>query len=156
MPLLTLSDVSLSYGHLPLFEGAGLIIEPGERICLIGRNGSGKSSLLKVLAGDVPPDHGTIWRAPGLKVARLEQEVPGAAPRTVFAEVAAGLGDLGALVAGYHQAATLAATGDAAALTRLGVLQHELEERDGWRLAPSAQRRQIRSRRYATSRSGGG
>src|SRR5512145_1625371 len=133
MPLLTLDRVSLAFGHLPLFEDASLRVEPGERICLIGRNGSGKSSLLKVVSGEIPPDAGTIWRAPGLKVARLEQDVPGAADRSVFDEVADGLGELGALVADYHHAAmTVAETGEG--LDRLGALQQELEKRDGWRL----------------------
>ncbi len=137
MPLLTLDRVSLSFGHLPLFDDASLRIEAGERICLIGRNGTGKSSLLKVIAGDVPPDGGSIWRAPGLRVSRLDQDVPGAADRTVFDEVAAGLGSLGALVAQYHHAAVEVAEAgadSAASLDRLGELQHELEERDGWRL----------------------
>ena len=137
MPLLTLDHVSLSFGHLPLFDDASLRIEAGERICLIGRNGTGKSSLLKVIAGDVPPDGGSIWRAPGLRVSRLDQDVPGAADRTVFDEVAAGLGSLGALVAQYHHAAVEVAEAgadSAASLDRLGELQHELEERDGWRL----------------------
>ncbi len=77
MSLLTLDHVSLAFGHLPLVENADLRIEPGERICLIGRNGTGKSSLLRVIAGEMPPDGGTIWRAPGLRTARLDQEVPG-------------------------------------------------------------------------------
>ena len=67
VPLLTLDQVSLAFGHLPLFEEAELRVEPGERIALIGRNGSGKSSLLKIVAGDMPPDGGTIWRSPGLR-----------------------------------------------------------------------------------------
>jgi ATP-binding cassette subfamily F protein uup len=125
--------VSLSFGHLPLFADASLRIDTGERICLIGRNGAGKSSLLKVIAGEVPADGGAIWRAPGLRVSRLDQDVPLLGERTVFDEVAAGLGELGALVAQYHRAATdVAATGGG--LERLGALQHELEERDGWRL----------------------
>ncbi len=136
MPLITLDAVSLAFGHLPLFQGAELRIEAGERIALIGRNGTGKSSLLKVLAGDIAPDAGTIWRSPGVRVARLEQDVPGSGGRTVFDEVASGLGELGTLVANYHHAAVCVAENaeDSAALARLGDAQHELEERDGWRL----------------------
>ena len=91
MPLLTVDGLSLAYGHLPLFERADLRIEPGERVALIGRNGSGKSTLLKVVSGEAPADAGTIWRSPGLRVARLDQDVPAAAPRTVFEEVSEGL-----------------------------------------------------------------
>ncbi len=146
MPVLTLDRVSLAFGHLPLFEAVSLRVEPGERICLIGRNGSGKSSLLRVMSGETRPDDGTLWRQPGLRVARLDQEVAtlsGAlaredrdtAPRSVFDEVARGLGSLGDLVAAYHHAATdVAERGDPDALVRLGDLQHQLEERDGWRL----------------------
>jgi ATP-binding cassette subfamily F protein uup len=135
-PLISLDSVALAFGHLPLLEGASLLVEPGERIALIGRNGAGKSSLLKVLSGEVPPDAGTIWRAPGIRIARLDQDVPGEGARSVFDEVAAGLGELGSLVADYHHAAmqVAEAAGDAAALERLGALQHTLEEQDGWRL----------------------
>ena len=91
MPLLTLDRISLAYGHVPLLERADLRIEPGERVALIGRNGSGKSSLLKIVAGEVPPDAGTVWRTPGLRVARLAQEASDLGSRTVRAEVAAGL-----------------------------------------------------------------
>ena len=94
MPLLTLDAVSLAFGHLPLFEAASLQVDAGERIALIGRNGSGKSSLLKVVAGDVPPDGGSIWRAPGLRVSRLDQDVPLTGTRSVHDEVAAGLSDV--------------------------------------------------------------
>ncbi len=135
MPLLSLQKIGLAFGHLPLFEEADLQIEPGERIALIGRNGAGKSSLLRVLSGDQPPDSGTIWREPGLRVSRLDQDVPAAGDGTVFAEVASGLGELGSLVSEYHQAALrVSETHDAADMERLGELQHRLEERDGWRL----------------------
>jgi ATP-binding cassette subfamily F protein uup len=133
MSLLALQNLSFAFGHLPLVDGASLRIEAGERICLIGRNGTGKSSLLRVISGELPPDRGAVWRVPGLRVARLEQDVPGEGDRTVFDEVADGLGELGALVAAYHHAAMAAAAGPAA-LERLGELQHQLEERDGWRL----------------------
>jgi ATP-binding cassette subfamily F protein uup len=141
LPLLTITDLGLAFGHVPLFENAQLQIEAGERIALIGRNGSGKSSLLKVISGEVPADSGTVWRAPGVRVARLDQDVPLVGNRTVFEEISDGLGELGALVAAYHQAALVVAetaAGDTIAhergLERLGALQHELELRDGWRL----------------------
>ena len=133
MPILTLDNVSLAYGYLPLFEDADLRIDAGERIALIGRNGSGKSSLLRLVSGEQPPDAGTIWRAPGSRTARLDQDVQGASDRTVFDEVSAGLGELGALVADYHHAA-MEATAGGRELERLGELQQELEKRDGWRL----------------------
>jgi len=133
VPLLTLDSVSLAFGYLPLFERASLQIDAGERVCLIGRNGTGKSSLLKVVSGEIPPDSGSVWRSPGLRVSRLDQDVPGAAQRTVFDEVSAGLGELGDLVTRYHHAAMHAAeTPDG--LERIGALQQQLEERDGWRL----------------------
>jgi ATP-binding cassette subfamily F protein uup len=138
LPLLTLDSVALAFGHLPLFEQASLRLDPGERLALIGRNGSGKSSLLKVISGEVPPDGGTVWRAPGVRVARLDQDVPLVGTRTVFDEIAAGLGELGALVADYHHTAMRVGetAGDAhdRAMERLGSLQQQLEERDGWRL----------------------
>ena len=140
MPLLTLDSTALAFGHLPLFEHASLQIDPGERIALIGRNGSGKSSLLKVVSGEVMPDAGAVWRAPGVRIARLDQDVPLVGTRSVFDEVADGLGELGQLVADYHHAAVAVAetpVGSSAhdkALARLGTLQGQLEERDGWSL----------------------
>jgi len=130
---------------MPLFENASLRVEPGERICLIGRNGSGKSTLLKLIAGEIPADGGSVWRAPRLRISRLEQDLPDthhepASPKPrsgkggTFDEVADGLGELGAIVAAYHHAAMDVAEGHAEALARLGALQQDLEERDGWRL----------------------
>jgi ATP-binding cassette subfamily F protein uup len=87
--------ISLAFGHLPLLEDAELRIAAGERAALIGRNGTGKSTLLKVLSGELPPDRGVVWREPGLRIARLDQEVLGQFDdRTVYQEIARGLGPL--------------------------------------------------------------
>jgi len=133
MPLVTLDQVSVAYGHLPLLDSVSLQIEPGERLAVVGRNGTGKSTLLQVLAGTLPPDSGRMWRQPSLRVSRLVQDVPLSANRPVFDVVAEGLGDLQLLVTDYHHAAAAASDGDPASLERLGRLQHELEERNGWR-----------------------
>jgi ABC transport system ATP-binding/permease protein len=133
--LLVLDHVTLAFGHLPLLDDAGLQVDARERIAVIGRNGSGKSSLLKIIAGQQPPDAGTVWRQPGVVVARLDQDVAVDDERPVFDMVAEGLGDLSDLVTAYHHAAVaLADDASDARLARLGRLHHELEERDGWRL----------------------
>ena len=80
----------MAYGHLPLLEDARMQIDVGERVAVIGRNGTGKSTLLKIIGGDVPPDAGTVWRGPGVRIARLEQDVPLSANRPVFDVVAEG------------------------------------------------------------------
>ena len=74
-PLLTLKNVSLSYGHVPLLDGVDLALEAGERVCLVGRNGTGKSSLLRLIYGETVADDGEVWRRDGLRLARLEQDV---------------------------------------------------------------------------------
>jgi ATP-binding cassette subfamily F protein uup len=91
MPLLTLENVSHAYGYLPLLENVQLRVEAGERLALIGRNGTGKSTLLSIISGELPPDRGSVWRAPGTRVARLVQDVPLESDRTVREEVTTGL-----------------------------------------------------------------
>ena len=86
----TLDQVSIAFGHLPLLDEAALQIEPRERVAVIGRNGTGKSTLLKIISGELPADSGTVWRQPGLRIARLEQDVPLSANRSVFDVVAEG------------------------------------------------------------------
>ncbi len=75
MPLLTLDHISAAFGHVPLLDDASLQIDAGERIAVVGRNGTGKSTLLKIIAADIEPDAGAIWRGPGVKVSRLPQDV---------------------------------------------------------------------------------
>jgi ATP-binding cassette subfamily F protein uup len=134
MPLVTLDHLSHAFGHLPLLDDVSLQIDAGERLALIGRNGTGKSTLLQIVSGEIVPDRGTVWRAPATRVARLVQDVPLDTHDSVFDVVAEGLGGLSALVAAYHHASLEVAHGSQAALERMGRLQHELEERDGWRL----------------------
>jgi ABC transport system ATP-binding/permease protein len=90
VPLVWLDMLSITYGHQPLLDDVALRIEPRERIAVIGRNGTGKSTLLKIISGEVPPDAGAVWRQPGVRIARLEQDVPLAANRPVFDVVADG------------------------------------------------------------------
>ena len=135
MPLVTLDHVSIAYGHLPLLDDASLQVEPRERICVIGSNGTGKSTLLRIASGEQAPDTGSVWRQPGLRIGRLVQDAPLLDSRSVFDVVSEGLGNLGDLVAAYHHAAVdVAERGSDNSLEVLGRLQHELEERDGWRL----------------------
>ena len=135
MPLVALEQVSIAYGHLPLLDNAILRLEPDERVCVIGRNGTGKSTLLKILAGSVSPDRGVVRREPGVRTAMLVQDVPLSSDRPVFDVVAEGLGEFSELVAAYHHAAVEVAAHPAPALLdTLGRLQQTLEERDGWRL----------------------
>ena len=102
MPLITFNAVDYSVGGPLLLEQVDLAIEPGERIALIGRNGAGKSTLMKLISGDIKPDDGDIRLESGVRIARLEQEVPIGASGSVFDVVAEGLGDAGALLARYH------------------------------------------------------
>src|SRR5580700_6448823 len=135
MPLVSLDRISLAFGHSPLLDNISFQLEPRERVCVIGRNGTGKSTLLRILSGDQPPDTGSVWMEPGLRRARLEQDVPLSADRPVFDVVAEGLGGISDLVAAYHHTAVLvAADATPALLDELGRLQHELEEQDGWRI----------------------
>jgi ATP-binding cassette subfamily F protein uup len=85
-----LDRVTIAFGHLPLLDEASLQIEAGERVSLIGRNGAGKSTLLKIVSGDLEPDRGSVWWQPGLRIARLEQDVPLSSERSVFEVVADG------------------------------------------------------------------
>src|SRR6185295_13027423 len=101
-----------------------LQIEPRERVCVIGRNGTGKSTLLQIISGDRAPESGSVWRQHGLRLGRLVQDAPLLDDRPVFDVVSEGLGNLGELVAAYHHAAvTVAEQGTEASLETLGRLQ---------------------------------
>ncbi|HMM57770.1 MAG: ATP-binding cassette domain-containing protein [Xanthomonadales bacterium PRO7] len=128
MPLLQLQRVDYSVGGPLLLEHVDLTIEAGERVCVVGRNGEGKSTLLRLLAGEIRPDDGEVRVQSGVRVAKLAQEVPQDARGSVFDVVAQGLGDLGALLARYHH---LLEQHD---LDALGAVQAQIEAQHGWDL----------------------
>ena len=135
MSLLGLQDVSLAFGGPALLSHADLSIERGERLCLLGRNGTGKSTLLKLLDGTLAPDTGAVVRTTGVSVARLEQEIPDDVAGTMFDVVAAGIGPAGALLAQYHHASlTVAHDHSAKALKELDRLHHALDAADAWQV----------------------
>jgi ATP-binding cassette subfamily F protein uup len=130
MPLLSLNQLDYSIGGPLLLEKVSLNLDKGERIALIGRNGAGKSTLLKLIDGELQADDGSILREAGLKIARLEQEVPSALHGTIFDVVATGLGALGDDLALYHHLSH-SETFDADAL---GDVQARIEAAGGWNL----------------------
>ena len=134
MALLTLRDVSLSFGGPLLLDHANLTIEPGERIALLGRNGTGKSSLLKVLAGTIKVDDGEISQLKNLRCAYLSQEVPANIEANVFDTIALGLGDIGHTLSEYqHVINALSDDHSDKLLNRLDRLHRELDELDAWK-----------------------
>jgi ATP-binding cassette subfamily F protein uup len=135
MALVALRDVTLGFRGPPVLDAVNLTIEPGERICLLGRNGTGKTSLLRLLLGQVEPDRGEVIRQQSLACAMLPQEVPQDLTGTVFDQVAQGFGPGAELLAEYHRVAhRLAAEGGQALRTELDRIQHALEVQGGWRL----------------------
>jgi len=133
MPLLLVENAHLAFGHWPLLDGAALVLEPGERVGLIGRNGAGKSSLLKAIAGVQKLDEGTIRFVDNAKMAFVPQEPMLNPEHTVFEAVAEGLGNIRQILLDYHNALDhLDDTQES--LDRLTEIQHELESQDGWRL----------------------
>ena len=130
MPLITLQNVDYSVGGPLLLEKAELSIETGERIALIGRNGAGKSTLMKLMAGELKPDDGEVRVQQGVRVTRLEQEVPHGAAGSVFDVVADGLGELGHWLAEFHRLSHAEVfDGDA-----MGKVQARIDAADGWAL----------------------
>jgi ABC transport system ATP-binding/permease protein len=126
MALISVNNLCMSFGGPKLLDGISFQIEPGQRVCLVGRNGEGKSTLLRLLSGDLTPDSGEISRSVGLRVARLSQKVPEVLTGTIYEVVTQGLGEVGRAVADHHHAQT---TGDDALLEKA---QTDLTELNGW------------------------
>jgi ATP-binding cassette subfamily F protein uup len=135
MALIGVRDVCWGFGEAPLLENVTFQIEKGEHVCLVGRNGVGKSTLLKLLGGEMLPDSGDIWRRQGISVAGLEQDVPVEFDGTIFDVVAEGLGETGRVLAEHSRISRHIETGDDPRLAkRRDELQHMLDTGGGWEL----------------------
>jgi ATP-binding cassette subfamily F protein uup len=135
MALIGMRDVCWGFGEPPLLENVTFQIEKGERVCLVGRNGVGKSTLLKLLGGEMLPDSGEIWRRQGISVAALEQDVPAGLDGTIFDVVAEGLGETGRALAEHSRICRTTETRDNPQLAkRRDELQHMLNADGGWEL----------------------
>lgn len=130
MSILTLNRVTLTVAGNRLLDAADWQIQPQDRIALVGRNGAGKSSLLKLLQGDLVADSGQINQQNGLRVASLTQEVPVSAHESVYHFLVKGLGDVGELLAEFHR---LSQGGD---LNQLSRCQQQMDNRHAWDLLP--------------------
>ncbi|MBL7188621.1 MAG: ATP-binding cassette domain-containing protein [Phycisphaerae bacterium] len=136
MALLGMEKVSVGFGGHPLLEHMSFQIEHGERICLLGRNGVGKSTLMKLICRELEPESGIISRTPSLSVTCLTQVVPAGLKGTVFDVVSEGLGPRGKLLAEYHLLSHRIATEphNKNLLGQLDKLQHSLDIEGGWQL----------------------
>ncbi|MFW1840233.1 ATP-binding cassette domain-containing protein [Acinetobacter gyllenbergii] len=133
MAYITLRDVHLAFGGPALLDGANFNLERGERVCLIGRNGEGKSTLLKLIEGSLLPDNGEVSIQNGLTVSMLAQDVPMDSGK-VADIVADGAGEAAIVLKEYHEASDACVLGDMDACDRMGMLQHKLDQLDGWAL----------------------
>ena len=133
MAYITLRDVQLAFGGPALLDGANFSLERGERVCLIGRNGEGKSTLLKLIEGSLLPDSGEVSLQNGITISMLAQDVPMDSGK-VADIVADGAGEAADVLRAYHEASDACVLGDMEACDRMGNLQHKLDQLDGWGL----------------------
>ncbi len=134
MALITLRKIQIGFGGPALLEDVCLSIDTGDRVCLLGRNGTGKSTLMKIIAQEIQPEDGELVVRHGARIARLEQEVPENFKDSVFEVVSDGLGEMGGLVKRYHEISSAMEAGvNDNLLQQLARAQHELEAADGWK-----------------------
>ena len=135
MALVSLQDVKVSFGGPLLLEGVDLSIDRGERVCLVGRNGTGKSTIMKLITGEIHPDGGKIVFQQGVKITLLTQEVPQALSGSVFDVVSSAFGEQGKLLAAYHHvSARLAHDHSEQLMAELEDVQHKFEAAGGWQM----------------------
>jgi ABC transport system ATP-binding/permease protein len=135
MALVSLQDVKVGFGGPLLLEGVDLSIDRGERVCLVGRNGTGKSTIMKLITGEIQPDGGKIVFQQGVKITLLTQEVPQALFGSVFDVVSSAFGEQGKLLAAYHHvSAKLAHDHSEKLMAELEDVQHKFESAGGWQM----------------------
>jgi ABC transport system ATP-binding/permease protein len=133
--LISLQGVKHAFGGPKLLDGVDFQIERGERVCLVGRNGEGKSTLMKIMGGELEPDEGSVVRVQGLRTACLAQEVPQALAGSVFDLVSSGLGSMVDLLSEYHTVSNcIASNEDYNMVSELERIQHHIESERGWHL----------------------
>ena len=136
MAVISLTNAQLAFGHVALLDHAEFSLEAAERVGLIGRNGTGKSSLLKIIAGLSKLDDGLLVMQQGIKIAYVEQEPQFAESTSVFDAVASGMGEMPQLLDEYNAlAAQLGGADDEAAMERMHAIQAKLDAADAWNLA---------------------
>lgn len=132
--LLQLKEACLSYG-VQLLDKADLLVNKGERLCLVGRNGTGKSTLLKVISGEVNLDDGLRIIDNGVRISTLPQDPPVTSDIVVFDYVAQGLSEVGELLKEYHHLTMqLGEQQDDKTLNRMEQVQKQLDHLEGWQL----------------------
>jgi ATP-binding cassette subfamily F protein uup len=138
LSLVRINNGSLAYGYTPLLQNADFTIEPGERVCIVGRNGAGKSSLMKVLSKDVLLDEGEFNIANDVNVSRLQQDPPKAETGSVYSYIAAALKDIGEALEKYHQLSHDVADANPEEMDRMlnemQRIQEVLDHNNGWQL----------------------
>ncbi len=133
MPIVTIKNLYHSFGSHPILDHINLGIDKGERICLVGRNGTGKSTLLKLLSKQNKPDEGEINYSQGIRVGELRQDVPVSIDGSVYDVVAEGVGELGKVITEWHHC-ILAIAEDPSALKQMEILQQKIEAQNGWNI----------------------
>lgn len=137
MPYITLENASLAFGHHALLDKAAFQLDAGERVGLIGRNGAGKSSMLKALAGEIKLDDGKVWTAQSARTVYVPQEPELNAKHTIYEAVAEGLGDVQKTLVAYHDVTHKMGEPDAdfdALMKEMEILQHELDTQNAWEM----------------------
>jgi len=162
MPYITLDKAALAFGHVALLDKVAFQLDENERVGLIGRNGGGKSSLLRVIAGQAALDDGIVWRQPGVRICYVSQEPILNPELTVFDAVAEGLGELHQIITDYHHLSHQLAEPDAdyeTLLEAMQPLQTALEAQNGWavqsRIDTAIQRLELDPEALVGSLSGG-